>query len=147
MTERRLARSPTAKVVLIAVLMGGTALALWATLPHRPRPEEGTAPCHLETWLTQARDRDPIPRFVERDLRKYLDCGILARVHASDADPPETPPTHRDRPPQLNASAPARPARTTIHCLLTTRIEIPILFWDNNFGPDYIVRTDLAGME
>jgi hypothetical protein len=37
---------------------------------------------NLETWLTQAReadpDSDPIPRFVERDLRKYLDCGILA---------------------------------------------------------------------
>jgi hypothetical protein len=43
MTERRLARSSTAKAMLIAVLIGGTALAFWATLPHRPRPEEGTA--------------------------------------------------------------------------------------------------------
>jgi hypothetical protein len=36
----------------------------------------------LETWLAQAReaepDSDPIPRFVEWDLRKYLACGILA---------------------------------------------------------------------
>jgi hypothetical protein len=29
MTERRLARSSTAKVVIIAVLIGGTALAFW----------------------------------------------------------------------------------------------------------------------
>lgn len=43
MTEHRLARSSTAKAVLIAVLIGRTALAFWATLPHRPRPEEGTA--------------------------------------------------------------------------------------------------------
>ena len=43
MTEHRLARSSTAKAVLIAVLIGGTALAWWAMLPHRPRPEEGTA--------------------------------------------------------------------------------------------------------
>jgi hypothetical protein len=32
---------------------------------------------NLETWLARVReaepDRDPIPRFVERDLRKYLD--------------------------------------------------------------------------
>jgi hypothetical protein len=24
-------------------------------------------------------DGDPVPRFVDRDLRRYLDCGILAR--------------------------------------------------------------------
>jgi hypothetical protein len=38
---------------------------------------------HFETWLARVReadpDGDPIPRVVERDLRKYLDCGILAR--------------------------------------------------------------------
>jgi hypothetical protein len=36
----------------------------------------------LETWLARVReaepDGDPIPRFVERDLHKYLECGILA---------------------------------------------------------------------
>jgi hypothetical protein len=40
----------------------------------------------LETWLTHVReaepDGDPIPHFVERDLRKYLACGILAHGFA-----------------------------------------------------------------
>jgi hypothetical protein len=37
---------------------------------------------HLETWLADQREadpqRDPIPAYVERDLRRYLECGILA---------------------------------------------------------------------
>jgi len=34
---------------------------------------------HLETFLARARERDrPVPRFVERELRAYLGCGILA---------------------------------------------------------------------
>ncbi|MES9858751.1 MAG: transposase zinc-binding domain-containing protein [Sedimenticola sp.] len=37
---------------------------------------------HLETWLSNTRednpDYDPIPQHVERDLRKFLECGILA---------------------------------------------------------------------
>jgi hypothetical protein len=37
---------------------------------------------HLETWLARSRDADPdsapIPRHVERELRAYLECGILA---------------------------------------------------------------------
>jgi Transposase zinc-binding domain len=34
----------------------------------------------LEPFLTRARQRDhPVPGFVERELRAYLDCGILAR--------------------------------------------------------------------
>jgi hypothetical protein len=41
---------------------------------------------HLETWLAAHReanpDHEPIARYVERDLRKYLDCGILARGFA-----------------------------------------------------------------
>jgi hypothetical protein len=42
---------------------------------------------HLETWgLPQVRvaelDSDPVPPFVERDLRKYLECGILAQGFA-----------------------------------------------------------------
>jgi hypothetical protein len=34
----------------------------------------------LETFLARARERDrPVPRFVERELRAFLGCGILAR--------------------------------------------------------------------
>ncbi|TAK53802.1 MAG: hypothetical protein EPO25_09480 [Gammaproteobacteria bacterium] len=37
---------------------------------------------HLETWLARRRERDadgaPIPRHVERELRGFLECGILA---------------------------------------------------------------------
>jgi hypothetical protein len=33
----------------------------------------------LETFLARARERErPVPRFVERELRRYLECGILA---------------------------------------------------------------------
>ena len=37
---------------------------------------------HLETYLARAREgylgTDPVPRFVERELRRYLECGVLA---------------------------------------------------------------------
>ena len=50
----------------------------------RRRPEEtvlyDVVREQLETFLCQARERDrPLPRFVERELRGYLECGILAR--------------------------------------------------------------------
>ena len=58
---------------------------------YRPRnPEDnplyGVVSRHLETYLTaqSARER-PVPRFVERELRAFLECGVLAngflRVH------------------------------------------------------------------
>ena len=41
---------------------------------------------HLETWLEQTRcqhpDGEAIPRYIERDLRRYLTCGILAHGFA-----------------------------------------------------------------
>ena len=41
---------------------------------------------HLETFLAEARDKHdkPLPRYVEREFRAYLDCGIPARglLHA-----------------------------------------------------------------
>ncbi len=57
---------------------------------QRRRPERTTAyqtvQKHLETWLALSReadpDNDPIPAYVERDLRKFLDCGILSRGFA-----------------------------------------------------------------
>ncbi|MGH8564361.1 MAG: hypothetical protein ACREXW_09835 [Gammaproteobacteria bacterium] len=42
-TQRRLARSSTAKAMLIAVLIGGTDLDWWIMRAPSPRPEEGTA--------------------------------------------------------------------------------------------------------
>ena len=54
------------------------------------RPEEsvlyGVVAGNLETFLARQSERDrPVPRFVERELRSFLECGILAngflRVH------------------------------------------------------------------
>jgi hypothetical protein len=49
----------------------------------RRRPEEsvlyGVVREEIETFLLRARERErPAPRFVERELRTYLECGILA---------------------------------------------------------------------
>ncbi len=53
------------------------------------RPEDGvlhrTLRQHLETFLAEARarsDGDGLPRFVERELREFLSCGVLARGFA-----------------------------------------------------------------
>ena len=57
---------------------------------HPRNPEEnplyGIVSEHLETFLARQRERDrPVPQFVERELRSFLDCGVLAngflRVH------------------------------------------------------------------
>lgn len=58
---------------------------------YRPRnPEDnplyGVVSEHLETFLARQRERDrPVPYFVERELRSFLECGVLAngflRVH------------------------------------------------------------------
>ena len=59
----------------------------------RRRPEESilyrVVQRELETFLARAQDRDrPVPRFVEREFRGFLRCGILAhgfvRVHCDD---------------------------------------------------------------
>jgi len=52
---------------------------------RRRRPERTVlyqvVQCHLESWLAQYREaepgHDPIPWCVERDFRRYLDCGLL----------------------------------------------------------------------
>jgi hypothetical protein len=61
------------------------------TAVYHPRnPEDnplyGIISRHLETFLAKQRERDrPVPPFVERELRGFLDCGVLAngffRVH------------------------------------------------------------------
>ena len=62
-----------------------------ASAEYRPRnPEDnplyGVVSRHLETYLVRQSEREhPVPRFVERELRAFLDCGVLAngflRVH------------------------------------------------------------------
>jgi len=58
------------------------------TQHHRARKPENTplyqvVQHHLESWLALKRTgdarEDTVPAFVERDFRKYLDCGIFAR--------------------------------------------------------------------
>jgi len=65
----------------------GQAEASGLPAPYRRRRPEHTIAYqvvqqHLETWLAAHReanpDDEPIPGYVERDLRKYLECGILA---------------------------------------------------------------------
>src|SRR2546426_12370538 len=51
---------------------------------YRPRnPEDSllyrTIAAHLETFLARQRERDrEVPHFVEREMRAYLSCGVLA---------------------------------------------------------------------
>ena len=49
---------------------------------------------HLETWLAQCRDchddDGPVPPYVEREFRRYLECGILA--HGFARARPKVPP-------------------------------------------------------
>jgi len=57
---------------------------------RRRRPEHSilyrTVQQHLETWLAHCREGDdgdgPVPAYVEREFRRYLDCGIFARGFA-----------------------------------------------------------------
>jgi hypothetical protein len=64
-----------------------TTICAAATGIYRRRRPERTAlyrlvQQHLETWLARAQERDPdaapIPRHVERELRGFFECGILA---------------------------------------------------------------------
>ena len=60
------------------------------TLYRRRRPERTllyrTVQTHFATWLALARDgqddADAVPGYVEREFRRYLDCGILAHGFA-----------------------------------------------------------------
>jgi hypothetical protein len=72
-----------------------------ARVYRRRRPERTAlyrlVQLHLETWLACRRERDPdgvpVPCHVERELRGYLECGIVAcgfaRAHLGE---PTTPP-------------------------------------------------------
>ena len=68
----------------------GLAVCETALVYYPLNPEEsilyGVVAAQLETFLERQRCRDrPVPRFVERELRSFLECGVLAhgflRVH------------------------------------------------------------------
>src|SRR5262245_16146401 len=74
--------------------MGPGLVVSESSAAYRPRdPEEnvlfGVVAAQLETFLARQRRRDrPVPRFVERELRLFLECGVLAhgflRVHCDN---------------------------------------------------------------
>jgi hypothetical protein len=61
-----------------------------AQIYRRRRPERtvlyGLVQRHLQTWLAQCQERDPdsvpIAPYIERELRGFLTCGILAQGFA-----------------------------------------------------------------
>ena len=65
--------------------------ALSGYCPRDPRENVlyGVVSAQLETFLARQRRRErPVPRFVERELRSFLECGVLAhgflRVHCDN---------------------------------------------------------------
>lgn len=73
------------------VMSGESFVVCETTCEYRPRrPEEtvlyGVVAGNLDTFVARQRERDRlVPRFVERELRSFMECGILAngflRVH------------------------------------------------------------------
>jgi len=60
----------------------GVCEASWEYRPRRPEESVlyGVVAGNLETFLARQRERGRlVPRFVERELRAFLDCGILVR--------------------------------------------------------------------
>ena len=99
-SRRRIPRTPRASVAsptLPAVTYERTPGAASAPLPgaspsggiyRRHEPEKtvlyGVVQEHLETFLDQARepDGDGYPRFVEKEFRRFLTCGLLCHGFA-----------------------------------------------------------------
>jgi hypothetical protein len=60
------------------------AMPSWLSASHTSRTIRQTTVLYqvvaeqLETFLTRQQERDrPVPRFVEKEFRAFLDCGIL----------------------------------------------------------------------
>jgi hypothetical protein len=78
------------------------------------KPLYGVVASHLETSLARHRNRDnPVPPFVERELRSFLDYGVLAhgflRVHCDTCGP------HASRPAARASSLPVSGSQGASH--------------------------------
>jgi hypothetical protein len=106
---------------------------------YRPRrPEEsvlyGVVAGHLETFLARQRERDrPVPRFVERELRSFLDCGVLAkgflRVHCDTCGLDRVVPFSCKGRSLCSSCGGRRMADTAAHLVDRVFPEVPVRQW------------------
>jgi hypothetical protein len=110
-----------------------------AAAAYQPRnPEEnplyGVVSEHLETFLAMQRERDrPVPHFVERELRSFLDCGVLAngflRVHCDVCRKDRVVPFSCKGRSVCSSCCGRRMADTAAHLVDRVLPEVPIRQW------------------
>ncbi len=110
-----------------------------ASAEYRPRnPEDnplyGVVSRHLETYLARQRERErPVPRFVEREMRAFLDCGVLARgflrVHCDDCGKDRVVPFSCKGRSLCSSCCGRRMAETAAHLVDRVLPVIPIRQW------------------
>jgi len=110
-----------------------------AELAYAPRcPEQsvlyGVVRRELETFLAEARWRDqPVPRFIEHELRDYLRCGVLAfgflRVHCDDCGLDRLVPFSCKRRGFCPSCGGRRMADTAAHLVDCVLPEVPVRQW------------------
>ncbi len=105
---------------------------------ERRRPEETVLHAvvreQLETFLARARERDrPVPRFVEREIRAYLECGILThgflRLHCGECQQGRLIPFSCKRRGFCPSCGGRRMADTAAHLVDCVLPEVPIRQW------------------
>jgi len=89
---------------------------------------------HLETFLERQQRRDRlVPRFVERELRSFLECGILARgflrVHCDDCGEDRVVPFSCKGRGFCNSCGGRRMADTAAHLVDRVFPEVPVRQW------------------
>lgn len=116
----------------------GTPLRAAEPAYARRRPEEsvlyGVVRRELETFLAKARWRDqPVPRFIEQELRDYLRCGVLAegflRVHCDDCGLDRLVPFSCKRRGFCPSCGGRRMADTAAHLVDCVLPEVPVRQW------------------
>jgi Putative transposase/Transposase zinc-binding domain len=104
----------------------------------RRRPEQGVlygvVQTQLETFLARARLRgEPVPRFIEQELRAYLRCGVLAfgflRVHCDDCGQDRLVPFSCKRRGFCPSCGGRRMADTAAHLVDCVLPEVPVRQW------------------